>query len=375
MATVAALILAALWLVPGASAADGGISGEVTFTGGGGPVAGAEVCAESETDFDCAPSAGNGTYALSGLEPGDYFVSFEASEANPFVVFQAYPTEVAVESAMTRTGIDAAVVKGGVIAGTVRSASGSALAGIEVCARSEATKELESCDFSASDGSYRLRGVRPGLTEVEFWAEFGYEPQTVHAVSVSAGGTVNAEAHLAAEEGRISGNVYAAANHAPLGEVTVCAIWAEFHETGGCMLTDGSGRYEFFPVPPGQFKVVYSPEPAEVEFDVKAKTDVWPTQFWNQKPTFAAADTLNVTRTSTFAGIDGFLGPGPAPPASSGSSSPQPTTTPPTPVKLLPSKPKPKPLHCGKGKLKKTVKGKARCVKRHARHHRKHRHR
>ncbi|MGD9737339.1 MAG: collagen binding domain-containing protein [Solirubrobacterales bacterium] len=289
---IAALVaLVVVLLAPSAaSAADGSISGVLTFGGGGGPVAGAEVCAGSGTDSACARSAANGSYQLAGLAPGSYLVSFEASEENPFVGFWPYPNQVTVESGANHGGIDAELVKGGVIEGTVAdSTSGALLGDVFICAWSDGGA-FWRCDFSAADGSFRILGVYPGSIELVFVPGAGHESKTVDSIPISAGGTIQVEALLLPQEGRISGNVYAASSHTPLGGIAVCAIWAKFHETAACTRTDDSGAYEFFPVPPGQFKVVFSPEPAEVELDPEASPDIWSTQFFDQKPTFAAAD-------------------------------------------------------------------------------------
>lgn len=377
LAALVALAFVLLALPAVASAADGQISGKVTQAIGGTDVQGAEVCAENELDFGCALSEADGAYEITGLTPGSYFVSFEASEANPYVVFQEYPIEVIMASAMTTPGINAAVVKGGAIAGTLTDAATKLpLVGFEVCSWWEEGEEFEGCDFTDSGGSFKLLGLHPGAHELEISpSELGYEVQIVHGVPISPGSTRNLEASLVRAEGRISGHVYAAADHVVLAGASVCAIWAKTGETGGCARTNGAGAYEFFPVPIGAWKIVFSPEPAEVEFEEKVFPDLWPTQFWNQKTTLAAAEVLNVTPSSNFTGIDGLLGPGPSStPSGASTQSSSTTTTSPAPIPVAVT-PKPKPLHCGKGKVKKRVKGKTRCVKRHQprNHHKKHR--
>jgi Carboxypeptidase regulatory-like domain len=376
---LAALVVALLALPAVAFAADGQISGKVTQAVGGADVAGAQVCAENELDFSCTLSEADGDYEITGLATGSYFVSFEASEANPFVVFQEYPIEVPVTSAMTTSGINAAVIKGGVIAGSLTDAATlQPLVGFEVCSWWEQGEEFEGCAFTDIGGSFKLLGLHPGTHELEiFPSEVGYQTQIVHGVPLSAGVTRNLEASLVRAKARISGHVYAAVGDAPLVGVSVCAILAKTGETRACVHTDVAGAYEFFPVPTGIWKIVFSPEPAEVEFEEGVLPDAWPTQFWNQKTTLAAAEGMNV-QGDGFTDIDGLLGPGPSSGQSSSGGSSTPSTPSATRPPLTPPVVGPKPvskLHCPKGKVKKRVNGKPRCVTRHKarKHHKKHR--
>lgn len=378
-ATVVALAFFAFWLAPAASAADGAISGKVTKAGVGTPVLSAEVCAETESGifvFECTSTEADGTYEIAGLPPAGYVVSFWAGESGLYLIHQFWEgvgrygeaTEVTVVSGMTATGIDAAMVEGGAIAGKVTAAANGAPIGeVEVCSASEGGGEFDGCAYTAGDGTYEIVGVAPGLHELEFWASKGnYEPQFLSSVQVSVGvKTSNVNAALKAAppppNGRISGHVYRAATHEPLGGITVCAIDG-FNESRGCAHTAKSGAYEFVGVPAGLWRVAFSPEPAEFEsFEVgEIKSDAWPTQFWNLKPTLAQADAINVAEGGVITGIDGLLGPGPA------TTPNPPPTTGPASVAVRP------PLRCKRGLVKRRVKGKARCVKVHK--HRRHRH-
>lgn len=384
-ATVVALALAALWLPASASAAEeGSISGKVTRAAGGAAVEGVEVCAETEGAvfaFKCASTEASGEYEITGLPPADYLVFFFGGDSAPYLIGQYYDgvahwdeaDEVTVSSGAKTEHIDAALVEGGAIAGKVTDAvSGAPIDEVLVCSWLEAGEETESCVETASDGTYEIDGVPPGQNGVEFLPfEEDYEPRVVHGISVSVGAkTTNVNTNLnraVTPQGLITGHVYAAATHTALQGISVCAIWVKTGETGGCALTSNLGAYTFVPVSPGAWKIAFSPEPAEVEFAAKAKSDIWPTQFWNQKPTLAEASALDVTATSRFEGIDGLLGPGPV---ASLASVPQSA-----PTATAVAKPKPA-LVCKKGFVKKHLRGKQHCVRlrKHRRHHhRKHR--
>ena len=379
---LAALVAFCLLALPAAaSAADGKISGKVTFTGGAN-VAGAEVCAEAEAEADvgCASSEADGDYEITGLEPGNYVVTFEATESSPYVVFQRRAGDVAVADGTTTTGIDAAVIKGGAIEGTVSDATtGLPLDEVEVSTFWEAENKYDGFDVSGSNGSFRVIGVNPGPHEIEFWSWEGeYETRFVN-VSIVAGATINANAFLIRKpppEGRMGGHVYALATHQPLAGVAVCAI-DEFGESRGCAHTSDVGAYEFIEVPAGEWRIAFSPAPGEFEAFEPGEivADAWPTQFWDMKTTLAQADVIYMFRGLSTGAIDGYLGPGPkqAPPPPGETSLPNsPNPTPiRTPVAVTPA---PKPLTCKKGFVKKRIKGKQRCVKRHKpRHHKKHR--
>lgn len=386
VAALVALALALLALPAAASAADGSIAGEVTRVAGGSAVQDAQVCAESEVELKCAETAADGRYEIEGLPPGGYIVSFDAGAGDPGLLRQYYDgasrweqaTEIFLASGEAKTGIDASLEEFGEIAGrAVAAQGGAAIAGIVVCAWSEdAESEFEGCKSTASDGSYEFVELVPGSYELVFFPEeSGYELLTLNSVSVSSGTRHSGVDAALWPAGQVSGSVYAAVDHRPLSGVSVCAIWAPTGELVACTLTSKVGAYGFVFVEGGPWKIAFSPGPLEFEtFEPgEIKTDAWPTQFWNLKPTLAQADVISVTHGSAFTGVDAFLGPGPVvsgfhstsfsldePDHAAAPSSPAPPAATATPA----AKPRP----CPKGKVRKRIKGKQRCVKRHQRH-------
>jgi hypothetical protein len=393
---IACVSLAALWLPAGASAAgEGAISGKVTRATGGAPVNKALVCAERENSifvFECASTAADGSYEITGLPAGGgYVVSFEAGESGLYLVRQYYKgvsrweeaEPVTVSSGSTTTGIDAALAEGGAIAGKVTAAAtGMPIAEVEVCSWLESDGEFDGCTYTANDGTYEIVGVHPGLHELEFWDfEAGYEPQFLNSISVAAGerkSGVNVAMSLA---GRISGHVYFASTHQPAKGTLVCAIGVNSGKSRGCGPTDKTGAYEFL-ASPGRWKIVFSPEPSEsIFFDQEegelegAGPDGWPTQFWNLKSSLAQADVIELTQGGVRSGVDGQLGY--VPPPGSASSQPSPTLTvpsaviPPAPSGAVPPSPPRPTLLCKPGFVKKHLRGKQHCVRKrkHRRHH------
>ncbi len=213
------LALAALgiWLgtSPAALAAGtGAISGVVTSSSEAKePIAGIEVCVQeavATSVAQCTTTKEKGEYEVAGLTEGNYDVKFSVpaeSGLNYLTQFfngkaiqtEAEPVSV-VEGAVT-PGIDAALLPGGMISGTVSSAATKAmLADVRVCAR-DAGAEVERCAMTAADGTYAITALASGGYVVHFepfGAESSHAPQfyndatseaAAEAVIVTAGAT------------------------------------------------------------------------------------------------------------------------------------------------------------------------------------------
>jgi hypothetical protein len=389
-----ALAALACLVVPASAGAvtfPGSISGTVTAAMSGDPIAGIEVCAfplggEEEEELRCAETDEAGEYEIGNVAPGEWKVEFWGtslgyvpqywqdkdhwSEADPVVV----------ESAPV-TGIDAALLPGGEIQGTVRS-GGAALEGVEVCAWGYPNEFFAGCAISNSAGAYALRGLAAAEYEVGFYPEGNILPQyydhkahwwEANLVPVGEEEVVTGiDADLEAGA-QIAGSVTSNATGAPLGSIYVCAIGASSGELFECTSTDEEGHYVLEKLPGGSYKVVFSidfEEWYEEEFG-EEEDDGYPTQFWNGQTTLAAANVISLVAGQSATGIDARLGPPASQPSGGGSGPAQVLMPPPVrpPVTTLPI-PTPKHKHCRKGFKRKKAKGKVRCVKR-----KKHRHR
>ncbi|HKZ13244.1 MAG TPA: carboxypeptidase-like regulatory domain-containing protein [Solirubrobacterales bacterium] len=386
LVTLAALALPA----SGLAAGTGAISGTVSAQGGGG-LANIEVCAWSragnEEDWGCEVSGVGGTYKIPNLPEGEYVVEFWPGPQN--YVWQYYggtqefgtATPVVVTGGTTKTGVDAALVKGAQVKGRVTAAAtGLSAPEVEVCAF-PTTDGSYRCALTDSTGNYTIIGLREGSYHVFFYPEgngMGLLAQVWNNHEVIETGDVLVLAAEAVQTGinaalrpggAITGTVRLAATGAPLAGVRVCLVESAFLESLGCLTSPASGGYRFYGLRNEAYKIVFSAEANDIE-DPEAKVDAFPTQWWNGQATFAAATPIPVTPPGTVSGIDGSLGPPPAKPV-------VPTTPPasPPPVsKQVPTKPKPKVLKCRKGFAKRKVRGKAKCVRlhkaaKHKRHH------
>jgi 5-hydroxyisourate hydrolase-like protein (transthyretin family) len=384
-------LLALALLVPGSAiAATGSISGTVTDASTADPVEGIHVCAwelPEEEEFECDESAADGTYTVPGLAPGQYGIEFWPASQGYMIQFydgkelwsEADPVTVGTGAV---TGKDAALQPGGRIEGTVTAAvGGKPVEEVEVCAWlvDGEEEELMRCFFTGADGKYELIGLETGEYKVEFWTgataanlatqfyDHKYVWSDADLVPVTLGET---ESGIDAEldpGGEISGTVVADSSGQPVDETVVCSIETATGFLWSCTETGFNGGYALTGLPPGGFKVGFSVELREFfGFEIEVgENDGFLTQFYNDKPTLAAAETLSLPVGGVFGGINARL-----------DSS---TTTPPPklPVVVPPVVPRPppvtlsKPKRCKPGFKRKKVRGKVRCVKvkRHKRKH------
>ncbi len=146
-----------------------------------------EVCAFSEQlEVEaCATTNSSGKYEILGLPEGSYDVLFdEGFDGSGNYAPQYYQNKsslaeaetVSVFAEATKSGIDAALVEGGQITGTVTSASSHApLEGVAVCASSEATLR---CSLTDASGHYDITSLGTGDYVVHFFTLSGeYLPQ------------------------------------------------------------------------------------------------------------------------------------------------------------------------------------------------------
>ncbi|HVQ57441.1 MAG TPA: carboxypeptidase-like regulatory domain-containing protein [Solirubrobacterales bacterium] len=378
-----AALLALAVLVPGSAlAATGSISGTVTDVVTDDPIEGVEICAwqlPDEDDFGCAESAADGTYTISGLEAGEYGVEFWA----PFLGYRTQfydgkeewlDADPVTVGAVAATEIDAAMQPGGRIEGTVTTAvGGKPVNEVEVCAwrvNGEEGEELARCFFTGFDGTYELVGLETGEYKVEFWTgateanlatqfyDHKYVWSDADVLAVTEGETESGIDAALDPGGEISGTVVADANGQPVDETVVCSIEATTGLLWSCTETGFNGGYALTGLPPGGFKVGFSVELREFfgeEVEV-GENDGYLTQFYNDKPTLAAAEALSLPVGGAFAGIDARLdssAPLPKPPVAVPPVAPRP------PLTVTAKKPK----RCKAGFRRKKVRGKVRCVK------------
>jgi hypothetical protein len=193
------------------AAGTAGIAGVVTSAESKQPIAGIEACAQETAPTSvaqCKTTDEEGKYEIAGLGEGQYDVSFSVPGESPLNYLEQYykgaaskaeAEPVTVAEGAVSTGIDAALLPGGTISGTVSSAATKAtLSQVRVCAR-DALAEVERCAMNAADGTYAVSSLPTGSYRVHFEpfeTESKYAPQfykdasteaAAEAVAVTAG--------------------------------------------------------------------------------------------------------------------------------------------------------------------------------------------
>lgn len=155
---------------------NGSISGTVTV-GSGSPAANVTVNANgASTGTQSAVTAADGTYTIPNLPADTYNVEFSPSDgvsahqywnAQPF---NGTPTPVVVSAGHDATGIDAALVVGGSISGTVTHSSGAPFANllVSVPAVDGGGGAVSFTAMTAADGTYKVTGLSPATYTVNF---------------------------------------------------------------------------------------------------------------------------------------------------------------------------------------------------------------
>jgi protocatechuate 3,4-dioxygenase beta subunit len=147
---------------------------------GGAPVESVAVCAypTSEEGYEeCGYTDASGSYSFAVLE-GDYKVEFWSTESNLAVQFYNHQDRwdsanvVHVTEGEDVDGVDANLVAGASISGTVTSAAtGQPLEEIEVCSVESLTGQLWICSWTNEKGAYRVGHHSAGTYKVVFSPE------------------------------------------------------------------------------------------------------------------------------------------------------------------------------------------------------------
>lgn len=327
-----------------ASAATGSITGTVTSASTGEPLSAIEVCAFDATTSafeECAFTDFNGEYELEEVEEGEVKVEFSSAFAEyvtqwyngKATIGEADP--VAVAAGLNTPGIDAEMVETyGRISGTATDATnGSGIGGLIACAEGRGETFDGGCVQTNSDGTYEIDFLNPGEYTVEFYSPYKYNEslekeelegpnyvrqyyngklhrEEADGVSVSQGGTtagINASMQPGAT---ISGQTTDAVSGGGVQGIFVCAWGAT--TTHICAQTDKDGNYSIPTLPADSYKVEFQPEyfflkESEWEKEHWKRSDFpvmdYLRQYWNDKFSFEAAESITATTGSSTTGI------------------------------------------------------------------------
>lgn len=332
-----------LALPAAASAAEpGSISGQVTSASTGEPLYFIDVCAYPTTPgpSNCDFTEFNGEYEIEGLEEGKYIVEFQGGSGyftqwyNGKTSF-AEADEVEVESEEVTENIDAALTERyGKISGTATDASnGSGIGGLIVCASGTGETYYYDCATTNPDGTYTISYLGAGSYTVEFYSPYKYNEslekselegpnyvrqyyngklhrEEADGVSVSEGATttnINASMQPGAT---ISGTTTDAVSGGGIQGIYVCAWGAT--TTHMCAETDKDGNYSIPTLPADSYKVEFQPDyfflkESEWEKEHWKRSDFpvmdYLRQYWNEKFSFEAAESITAGAGSSTTGI------------------------------------------------------------------------
>ena len=298
-------------------AAGGAVSGKVTASGS--PLGGICVDLEGGPTQASTTTAADGTYSLGGLSSGTYEVEFSAGSYcgnSGSYLTQWYKgassesgaTPIAVTTGHTTSGIDAAMVLGGSISGTVKDTSGAKLSGI--CVYADGGPSSASAE-TAADGTYSLTGLAPGSYDVEFTpgcGSNGYQTQwykkaatasEATPVKVTAGAnSTSVNASLSAG-GSISGTVKSKSGTSLAG-ICVGVLNGPTYESAQAV-TGSNGKYTIPGLAPGSYDVTFTTGSA------CGNTGNYLTDYYKNATSSQDATPVEVTSGNTTSGINASL--------------------------------------------------------------------
>jgi len=315
-------------MVPGAS-----IAGTLTEEGTGDPLTGyAGLYSVPSGDYLTSVVAGvDGSYELTGLPPGKYYVEAEASDhrsevyddvACVSVCDVTTGNQLGVTSGAALTGIDFALTKLGTISGTVTDQStGDPIAGLELDVFSSQGTYLGYAG-TASDGTYQLPGLSAGTFFVRTYSATGYNeiadyrdelyddiscdggcPVTSGTpIPVTLGATTSGIDFALIPLGRISGVVRETGTGSPLAGIEVGVYSTPAGDWVSGTITGSDGSYLTPHLPTGTYHLatsVISDYRNEVYDDIPCGYDC----------DAASGTPVAVSNGSTTSGIDFALDP------------------------------------------------------------------
>ena len=320
-----ALALITMGAGPSAAVDNAHIKGQVTGTGGA-ALADISVTAYTyDADFDywayydSTYTNATGNYDLAGLEDGTYRVGFEDFDGRGYT--DEYwnnaetvedGTDITLTVDQNRTGVNAQLSRGAVIAGKVTNGSSAALEDIQVVAY-ELDPEFGGYDwvdstYTGSDGTYQLVGLPAGTYRIGFEDFSGvYSPEywnnkpdveAADDIVVAAEATVTGKNAVLAVASKITGKV-TNAGATGIDGVTVTAyevVDGEEPEYVTSVDTDSAGNFTVDGLNAGTYRLRFQ------DFG-----DAYLGEYWNDKPTLATADDIVVAASTTVTGKNATL--------------------------------------------------------------------
>lgn len=272
--------------------------------------------ADSQMGGTGAQVAPDGSYKVAGLKAGSYKVQFSAGSTgalsqwyNNAATF-ASATAVDVAAEQDVTGINASLVKGATVGGTVSAPAGVTLTNVFVTAYTgDNVANYVGNSQVGADGKYQLTGLPAGSYKLQFsggssgalsqWYNNAATMETASAVTVSTGqdvGNINATLVKGASiRGKIT--LPAGIDAAQLSVSANNAASETEYVASSPVATDGT--YRLLGLPAGSYKIQFSGYYSGAL-----------TQWYDNAATFAAAKAVAVTAGQDVADINATLAKG-----------------------------------------------------------------
>jgi len=262
----------------------GRISGTVTATGTGLPIAGVQLWfadANAQVPFTTAITDGSGNYLSDGGSvTGNVFVMTRYAPGYQNELYNdikcwdcdvAQATPVAVTLGLTTTGINFGLDLGGRISGSVRDASNAPLANVQVKTHDAAGNTVDEV-FTDASGNFSTSGLPAGTHYVrtrnivglvdKVWTNLVCarfcNPVDGTPISVAVPATTSGIDFVLPPGGTVGGTVTAAAGGAPIAGEIVNIVAANGTFVGGGW-TDATGAYTVRGLPTGTYFAVIFP--------------------------------------------------------------------------------------------------------------------
>ena len=253
----------------------------------------------------------SGGYLLGGIPAGNYLVLFSGPGTGSYISqwYNNKATEtagnaVSVAAESTTHLDDALLQKGGALSGTVKDAT--TLSGVEnlpLYAFDALSNALVASAVTDATGAYSLAGLPSGSYKVQVYGTGYYVSQwyiqatqgTALAVPVIAPNVTALNDTLLATGGTVQGMVKDAATLTGIPGTWVEAFDALTYAYVASASTDSAGAYSFGGLPIGDYKVRFDANPSYLP------------QWYNNKTTQGAAETVSVTALHTTALSDALL--------------------------------------------------------------------
>ena len=290
----------------------GSISGTVTDSVTGAGIQGAYVTAYDAGSGSWVRSTGTdstGAYSINGLS-GSYKLDFSASgyvgQWYNGKADQGSATSVTVTAPNQTAGINAVLVKGAAITGTITdSVTGAAIRYASVTAYNQATGSWVGSGTTDETGKYSVTGLPTGSYKLSIYCSDyvaqwygGKDQQTATIVTVTAPNTTAGINAVLLKGGVISGTVTDKVTGSVIQGISITATNAD---TGlyGHGYTDSTGTYNITGLPSGSYKLRFY-----------SYNDPYLDQWYNDKADSASADLVVVTAPETVTGINAALAKG-----------------------------------------------------------------